>query len=78
MRGLRTVSKVRDELRALQNQYLSIRFENALAAEFVACDYMDRIAQKKRTINFLTTRVRRRKIYNCVRKHYRRLKNALS
>lgn len=78
MRGLRTVSKVRDELRALQNQYLSIRMQNALAAELVAGDYVERIAQKKQTINFLTTRVRRRKVYNCVRKHCRRLKNALS
>ena len=63
---LRTVSTIRREIQALEQEYLNL--PNIMVASIVGYDYIDRINAKKSTINFLTTRIRRRKFYNWLRK----------
>lgn len=65
---LRTVSTIRRELQALENQANEIAQSSFLAYEFLSGDLLERIEAKKSTINFLTTRIRRRKFYNWLRK----------
>ena len=68
---LRTVSTLRRELQALQNQANEIAQSSFLAYEFLSGDLLECIEAKKSTINFLTTRIRRRKFYNWLRKKTR-------
>jgi len=65
---LRTVSTIRRELQALENQANEIARSSFLAYEFLSSDLLEQINAKKSTINFLTTRIRRRKFYNWLRK----------
>ena len=65
---LRTVSTIRGELQALENQANEIARSSFLAYEFLSSDLLEQINAKKSTINFLTTRIRRRKFYNWLRK----------
>ena len=63
---LRTVSTIRREIQALEQEYLNL--PSIMVASIVGYDYIDRINAKKSIINFLTTRIRRRKFYNWLRK----------
>lgn len=65
---LRTVSTIRRELQEIQNQARELAQVNILAYEFISGDLQEQIEARKSTINFLTTRIRRRKLYNWLRK----------
>ncbi len=65
---LRTVSTIRREIRDLEDRLQESYAFLEIEYRIIGSCYEDLINAKKSTINFLTTRIRRRKFYNWLRK----------